>query len=397
MKVRHRFAGKFAALFIGLVPAFAQAAPSFTGLGDFAGGPIESQAYAIAADGTAVVGYGTIAGTEFGNYSHMGFRWTSSTGLQQIGDLPGGMTYSDAFGVNNNGSIVVGASGADNGSGGNGQMSFTWTSGGGIQGIGYGYAGHGESAKSLTNDGSVIVGSAASSPNVLAYRWTPGGGFQTLASQSGFSISSTGVSADGNTVVGFEQPSGNFQGWVWTPGDGLQLLADLADGTTETYASAVSRNGAYIVGDGNDATGQRAVLWTNGVPQAITPAGPPFSFSRAAGVSDDGTIVGGFGLSTAFIWDPVHGAEPASEVFALGGISIPAGWQLSAITGVSADGLSYTGYGFDPASHIEAWYAHLDVSPMVPEPATRFTLLAVLLVAALAARRHRCRCPSCES
>ena len=36
------------------------------------------------------------------------FRWTSAGGMQPLGDLPGGGTYSYSAGVNGDGSVVVG-------------------------------------------------------------------------------------------------------------------------------------------------------------------------------------------------------------------------------------------------------------------------------------------------
>jgi hypothetical protein len=48
-----------------------------------------------------------------------------------------------------------------------------------------------------------------------------------------------------------------------------------------------------------------------------------------------------------------------------------AGWQLTIARGISADGLTITGYGVNPNGNTEAWVAYLGAptSP-VPEPAT---------------------------
>jgi probable HAF family extracellular repeat protein len=362
------------------------AAPNFTPLGDFAGGTFESQGRAISADGTTVVGYGTVAGGT--NGTQHAFLWTSGGGMQNLGDLAGGSDYSEAFGVNNDGSVVVGESSTTDPGATVDRMTFKWTSGGGIQGIGFGYGtanGHYESGRAVSNNGSVIVGAAnVNSANPISYRWSSGGGFQALVNQANFSTASTGVSSDGNTVVGNRQTTSNDFGWVWTSATGVQDMVDLAGGNTTTHANDISPNGTYIVGYGNDATGQRAVIWTNGVPQAI-------ASGIGYGVSDDGTIaVGTFDVfgTNPFLWDPVHGALPFATVLGLGGVSMPAGWNITRVTGVSADGLSYTGYGQNASHQTEAWFAHLDVSPMVPEPASGALVLTPAFAILLRRRRR---------
>ena len=69
----------------------AQAA-SFQGLGDLPGGIFNSQAYGVSANGSVVVGRGNSAN---------GFeasRWTQETGMVGVGDLSGGDFYSFAYG-----------------------------------------------------------------------------------------------------------------------------------------------------------------------------------------------------------------------------------------------------------------------------------------------------------
>ena len=77
---------KLSALTVALISAHSvlASAPSFTGLGDFAGGTFQSVASSVSADGSVVVGWGNSAtGQE-------AFRWTRESGLVGIGDLPGG-------------------------------------------------------------------------------------------------------------------------------------------------------------------------------------------------------------------------------------------------------------------------------------------------------------------
>src|SRR3990172_1963430 len=94
----------------------AGAVPIFLGLGDLPGERFESEAHAVSADGTVVVGYGTSpAGNE-------AFRWTAATGMVALGDLPGGSSTSFGFGVSADGSVIVGR-----GSSASGPEAFRWT------------------------------------------------------------------------------------------------------------------------------------------------------------------------------------------------------------------------------------------------------------------------------
>lgn len=68
---------------------------------------------------------GTVVGASEGMEGVQAFLWTNSAGMKAIGSLQGG-GYSEAFGVNNSG-VVVGQSGSSLGT-----RAFIWTSGSGI-------------------------------------------------------------------------------------------------------------------------------------------------------------------------------------------------------------------------------------------------------------------------
>ncbi|MCW5769292.1 MAG: hypothetical protein KIT19_11470 [Phycisphaeraceae bacterium] len=79
-------------------------------------GPPNSCAYGVSADGSVVVGaiYGT------GNSTSRGFRWTATSGWQDIGTLGGSVSH--AWGVSGNGLVIVGSSNDSNGT----QSPFRW-------------------------------------------------------------------------------------------------------------------------------------------------------------------------------------------------------------------------------------------------------------------------------
>ena len=103
------------------------------------------------------------------------FRWTASTGMVGLGDLPGGTFNSDARGV--------------------------------------------------SADGSVVVGNARAR-STRRSRWTAAGGMVPLGTLPGENASlGLAVSADGSVVVG-----GGGEAWRWTAADGMEPLGDLPGG-----------------------------------------------------------------------------------------------------------------------------------------------------------------------
>src|SRR5438093_4900579 len=78
-------------------------AASFQGLGDLPGGIFSSSAFGVSADGKVVVGSSQSSnGLE-------AFRWTATNGIVGLGDLPGGNFYSWASGVSSDSTVVVGS------------------------------------------------------------------------------------------------------------------------------------------------------------------------------------------------------------------------------------------------------------------------------------------------
>jgi probable HAF family extracellular repeat protein len=97
-------------------------AGGMAGLGDLSGGGFYSAAWAVNADGTVVVGESrSTNGLE-------AFRWTDAGGMAGLGDLSGGGFYSVARSVNADGTVVVGIGTSDQGS-----EAFRWTADDGMQ------------------------------------------------------------------------------------------------------------------------------------------------------------------------------------------------------------------------------------------------------------------------
>lgn len=178
-----------------------------------------SYAEAISADGSVVVGYGTIISD--GRY--VPFRWTEAGGMVSLGHLPG-ETRSYARAVSADGNIVAGESGP---------KIFRWTQATGMVSLGTLEINNSlyssSTATDISNDGNTIVGSSyinfgGGITRSYAIVWQATGGIRTLEDilvndyaidLQGWQLNyAVGVSADGLTIVGVgKNPSGVDEPW----------------------------------------------------------------------------------------------------------------------------------------------------------------------------------------
>jgi probable HAF family extracellular repeat protein len=126
-------------------------------LGTLPGGR-ESVAWGVSADGAVVVGWTYYyVDPEVGYYGRA-FRWTENDGMQNLGTLGSGYSYSLAYGVSADGSVVVGWSDG---------RAFRWTASGGMEDLNTTYA-------SLLTNGSVLSVASAISPDgryIVGWGW----------------------------------------------------------------------------------------------------------------------------------------------------------------------------------------------------------------------------------
>ncbi len=189
-------------------------ATGMIGLG-FLPGKTYSGANAISADGRVITG-------ESGKRDQAGkvteseaFRWlqTNNT-MEALGRLPGDL-YSNAFGVSADGSTIVGFSGTDSS-----LTAFRWTPTTGMQNLGM--TGINSLAWDVSDDGATIVGLAGGGKGAVIWRsgleMTP---LQDILIAAGVDLtgwtleSATGISGDGRKVVGFgTNRDGNTEAWL---------------------------------------------------------------------------------------------------------------------------------------------------------------------------------------
>lgn len=353
------------------------AAIKFTALGQLPGGSYNQPA-ALSADGSTIVGKASS-----GTVSQTAFRWTAATGLVDLGDLPGGTVDSYATAVSADGAVVAGhgtSAGKPLPGGGSTAITnegFRWTAAGGMTGLGaLPGSPYGSEPRSLSSDGSVIVGYAMNADSQLRpFRWTAGGGLTDLGLLAGASYGeATAVSADGTVVIGYNyfNATGNRQHFRWTAATGLTAL-DLVTDSTRTFANALSADGNVVVGYGelpNFARG--AFRWSaaDGYTLLGDLAGGRV-YSEALAVSADGSVIVGRGESSsftdgAFVWDAANGLRSIRALLTEAGQAV--GWSITAATGVSADGKKVIGYGTNKSGQTEGWLLDLDAPP--PPPAT---------------------------
>jgi probable HAF family extracellular repeat protein len=341
-----QFLQSSAILFVLICTAntIASAALTITNLGSLPGG-IETTPSGVSADGTIVAGL-----AEASTGILRAFRWTTSTGVQDLG--PSDPTVNSVSqGMNSNGSVVVGFS-----YGSSGQTSaFRWTSATGMQDLGLLSGGSNAQANGVSADGSVVVGGASTSSNVsLSFRWTAATGMQALPVQSGFALgSASGVSADGSVTVGYSTPNGSdgYRGdraYRYTTAGGYQNLGVLP-GFDRSYANGVSGDGNTVIGSSQllpvffEPSQIRATRWTAaGGLQDISLVGD--SSAGASAASFDGSRIVGSSGERAFLWTSTLGSVDLNTYLPTLGLDL-SGWHLGIATAISPDGSIIAGAG----------------------------------------------------
>lgn len=384
-----------------LSPSTAAAASSFRGLGVLPGpSPEEVEPYDISDDGTVVVG----ALRAPGSIEAEAFRWTATSGFVRLGNLGGAYPYSAGVGISADGSVIVGSSLSP--SSGGWEEPMRWAENTGMVGLGNLKGGLFDGlATAASADGSVIVGRSSSTlaPNTFgeAFRWTAATGMVGLGvlTQSGFVYSmGWGVSDDGTVVVGTAATALGHEAFRWTAVAGMVPLGDLP-GTPYpvSHALDVSSDGSVIAGYSmGSSSPARAFRWT-AADGMVDLGGPPGARDNFAwSLSADGSVVVGHSYvgsdAVATIWDAAHGMRDLTEAMAEAGLSQAIeGWDFESAAAVAADNLTVVGWGYNPAGEREAFLANLGPPSIAQIPTVSGTALAVFAALLMAAALQNLR------
>jgi probable HAF family extracellular repeat protein len=331
------------------------------GLGNIPGGN-SSSALDVSAEGSVVVGVANIPllGAE-------AFGWTSGAGAQDLG-------FYSAEAISADGSVVVGIDNPSTlrpvlWSNTTGLLDLGDLPGGGSNGV----------ANGISADGLVVVGDSASASGTEAFRWTAQTGMVSLGDLPGGTFASRGLdaSADGSVVVGASADGGaSLAPFVWTSEDGMQSLQELLQtlgmdlsGWDLYGATAVSDDGRTIVGTALNPAGDLEAWLAeiplpdefeqllvgsdqSGIVLGGTDAPGGLAFSLAEVLSAGALVAEYEPLTSQQVNDRVLGGEFSALDFAVPGDTVQL-WTIE-FTG-SFQGLSTLTFSYDQDLLLPGW------------------------------------------
>lgn len=277
----------------------------------------QSEAFGVSDDGKIVVGYARDS-----SFNNTAFRWTAINGMLNLGTLGG--TGSEASGISADGSTIVGYASDSN----DVYKAFKWTEAGGMQDIG---AGDYSKATSVSSDGTYITVNV----NQNAFRWSESG-MINLGTLGGSSSGATAISHQGNIITGYSYTVSNDPyAFRWTEAAGMMNI-----GTYYSFARGISGDGRTITGSETGSAGlHRAFKWKVPNEFQLNVAG---NFSQGSDASYDGTYIVGDGGNGAFRLSDEYGLEFFNFTFSH---LLSQGSEFYSATAVSSNGRFVVGYG----------------------------------------------------
>jgi probable HAF family extracellular repeat protein len=364
MRGIHFCAGGFICGFVICAAAMAQPLYHVTDLGALPGPYNYSNATAIGNNG-AITGSSGKAGL----YPNA-FRWSSSTGMIDLGDLAGGIESSLGSDVNALGHVVGEGSvekvdGADSG-----LRAFLWTPAGGLQNLGRPEGSQGSAAFGVNSSDHVVGHSFTSDGSShRVFLWTASGGFLDLGDlPSGHDyVYATDIN-DADIVVGTSNSKTAARGFRWTAAAGMQQLNDLTSNSHESYPTAIN-NAGYIVGSSLNDIVDRAVLWTPSGEVIDLGALGGMQASGANAINSFNQVVGNANVGIAdhdelraFVWSSETGIRDLNGLLDTSG----SGWQLQYANDINDAG-HIVGQGLYCAGS-DSCVQHAYLLTPVPEP-----------------------------
>ena len=198
------------------------------------------------------------------------------------------------------------------------------------------------------------------------------------------------VSQDGSVVVGHGTVAAGQEAFRWSAATGMVGLGDLTGGDTKSSGHAVSADGKVIVGYGSSNSGIEAFRWTDATGMVGLGDLLGLGYQSAAwGTSADGSVIVGYSFTGAerepFLWTQSTGMLSLKDLLIEKGVPNVADWDLQVAVGISADGTTIVGHGYNPSGKLTGWIA------TVPEGDTLISagLGATLIAAFYCLNRRR--------
>jgi probable HAF family extracellular repeat protein len=348
-------------------------AATFTNLGSLGGYSTYGVPFDLSENGLVIVGW-SASPTVYDESA--GFRWSSGLGMEQLPDIPAGVMTPSA--VSANGQVIAGNSGAGY------PIAHRWTSPSGWQSLGDLPGGDALSyANAISSSGATIVGASRTEPRSAsttgwqAFRWTGEMGMTGLgyANPNDVESNALAMSADARFIVGtFTTATHNTYAFRWSTEAGMQPLAG---DPANSQANAISNDGRVIAGVSMGGFGPlyRAFRWTeDGGMQnlGVLEESGFHPSSIATGMTSDGSIVVGHSYAgtvgdniVPFIWDASHGMRSIQEMLLneFGLAASLAGLTLTLTPLISADGKILAGTAFDKLGGFHGWRVDLNAHP----------------------------------
>ena len=249
---------------------------AFAALGDLDGGGFESRAFGVNDDGTVVVGEGhsTTSGV-----NTEAFRWTQSAGIAGLGARNDALAFfSQARDASADGSVVVGAVVSPNSCPDVGNCRFEayrWTEAGGMQLLGdVGGAPYGSSANAVSADGTVVGGDGCGTFCALlggysdAWLWNSTDGMSEVGGGNSFLITLNDLAPSGNFAVGqYTTDLVNFESYIWANGIGVfdfDQVTGVEFGEVNAFATADGGGNLVVAGTWSNAGESRGFWFLDG-------------------------------------------------------------------------------------------------------------------------------------
>ena len=297
------------------------------------------------------------------NYGGEIFHWTPAGGFVDLGP---GDPYGASIGISADGKTIVGGIVGSDGN----TTPAMWQEATGWLNLGHPAEGcvmdgNWGDAWGVNHDGSIVVGLSWYCPGAEGFEWTSQNGIIGLGHPSGASSRATSISADGSTIVGFweDATQGNRQPVRWVSGG----ADDLFLGAVAGEAIAASSDGSQIVGQAADSTGNGRAFYyskTDGLIDLGVLSGNKVDQSVAFGLSDNGIVIGSSTnpfswTSKPFVWTKHIGLKPLQKILVEAGAVIPQGVTITSVIAISGNGSAMVGMWQDAGNNVGTWIAYI--------------------------------------